>query len=93
MATFVVTYHYRAEQSGERDTHRPAHREHLGALVDQGRMLSSGAWTDGTGATLIARADTAADVEAMLADDPFVVHGLTTPEVRQWNPTLGAFSS
>lgn len=93
MATFVVTYHYRAEQSGERDTHRPAHREYLGSLVERGTMLSSGAWVDGTGATLIVRTGSAAEVETLLADDPFVVNGLAQHEVREWNPTLGAFSS
>lgn len=92
MATFVVTYTYRPEQAGDRDTHRTAHRAYLGGLVEAGSMLSTGAHVDGSGATLIARAGTAAEVEELLAQDPFVLQGLATWQVVEWNPVLGAFS-
>jgi uncharacterized protein YciI len=92
MATYVITYTYRDDQAADRDTHRAAHRAYLGGLVEAGSMLSSGAHVDGSGATLIARAGSTAEVEEMLARDPFVVQGLATHHVVEWNPVLGAFS-
>ncbi|MUN54995.1 hypothetical protein GMA10_07185 [Kocuria koreensis] len=91
MAHFVVHYSY--GPADQQAAHRGEHREYLGTLLEQGHLLASGPYTDdgAEGALLIFSAETADDVESLLAKDPMVVHGVVTAhEVRAWNPVLGS---
>jgi uncharacterized protein YciI len=66
---------------------RPAHRERLAALVADGRLLAAGPWSDDSGALLVFLVETRADLDAILAEDPYyTVPGVTVAGVQEWNP-------
>ena len=89
MHIFALNYTYGgpAEILAE---HRPAHRAFLRELHERGVNLASGPLGD-DGALMVLRAESAADVERLIQDDPLVVHGaVTAHEIREWSVTIGA---
>lgn len=87
---FAVLYSYGPAE--EQARHRPAHRAYLGQLLEQGHLLVSGPFTDGQdeGALLVFRAESAAEVEELLHQDPMYLNGVVTGmRIRAWNPVLG----
>jgi uncharacterized protein YciI len=50
---------------------RPTHREYLTALKEKGNLWASGPFEDDSGALIIYEADSQADAEALIANDPF----------------------
>ncbi len=56
---------------------RPSHREFLQRMLDEGKLHESGPFTDDSGALMIYNGDSQADVEAIVANDPF----RTTPGI------------
>ena len=87
-SVIAVVYTYADDQAAERDRVRPAHREWLAA---QPNLKAAGAWSDGVGALLLFHGDSAAEVEAQLAADPFEIAGLVQHrQVKLWNPPLGS---
>jgi uncharacterized protein YciI len=50
---------------------RPRHREYLTSLKEAGKLWASGPFEDDSGALIIYEADSQADAEKMIADDPF----------------------
>ena len=65
---------------------RPAHREYLTRLQQQGKLVISGPFSDDRGALLVYEADTAAEVEKLIAEDPFATQGVFVSwEIRPWN--------
>ena len=93
MGTFAVTYAYSAATSARRDEHRPRHVEFLQEQFDDGRLVTSGPFGPGEdpGALLIIQADSKADAEALMDQDPFFRHGLVEHRsIRQWNIFFGA---
>ncbi|GMA41231.1 YciI family protein [Mobilicoccus caccae] len=94
MAFYVVNYTYRAD--ADLDSVRPDHRRFLGSLVETGMLRASGPLVDVTppAAVLIFEAESAAQVEETLADDPFKkVDFIAGAEITEWNPVLGVFAS
>ncbi|WP_026550745.1 YciI family protein [Arthrobacter sp. Br18] len=92
MSVFAVEYVYSPDQNAVRDEHRPAHREWLGTLVEQGRVLTSGPFADGTGALLIFTADTENDLHSLVSQDPFARAGvISAVKTTEWKPVMGAF--
>ncbi|MFD6097048.1 YciI family protein [Nocardiopsis flavescens] len=92
MAVFAVTYTYAENSDAARDEHRPAHREYLGGLSEQGANLVSGPFgpQDAPGALLLFRGGSAGEVRALLEKDPFVLEGLVADvQVREWSAVLG----
>lgn len=92
MSVFAVTYTYGgpAEVLAQ---HRPEHRAYLRELAGRGVVLASGPFTDSgpDGALLLIAADDAAQVDALLAEDPLMIHGAVVEHsVREWNVTNGA---
>lgn len=55
---------------------RPAHRDYLRGLFEQGRLEMSGPWANDTGGLVIYLAEDEADARAMLADDPYTKEGV-----------------
>ncbi|WP_084103908.1 YciI family protein [Demequina sp. NBRC 110056] len=91
MTTFAIEYAY-DERSAERDAHRPAHRAYLAEQAAAGRMLAYGRYDDDAppGALLVCEAATVADVEAIIAADPFVTAGLVAEHrIRIWPAVWG----
>lgn len=71
---------------------RPAHRQLLAGLFEQGILKMSGPWEDDSGALLIFATD-AEGIEKILADDPyFGAPGVEVVAVRPWNPIVGEFA-
>jgi uncharacterized protein len=84
MALFALHLTYDPARD-ERMEHRPAHKERMAELAAQGRVLASGPWADDSGALIVWIADSAAEVEELVAADPY----LTAPGVdRTLHPWL-----
>ena len=65
---------------------RPMHREYLNGLIQQGKLVMSGPFTDDRGGLLIYEAETSARVEKLIAEDPFATQGVFVSwEIRPWN--------
>ncbi|MFJ9174821.1 YciI family protein [Streptomyces sp. NPDC102360] len=95
MPVYAVTYTYTDDTAG-RDTHRPAHKDFLNALADQGVNLCSGpfAAAEVPGALLLIRAGDKASALAATERDPFRVQGLVSGvEAREWTPVLGPLAA
>ena len=95
MTVFAIEYHYPAD-SPQIIELRPAHREFLGKLKEEGKLIGSGPYTDGDGDALIViqldDSATIADAEALMADDPFHTNTALTGRVfHTWNPVLNIF--
>ncbi|MCM6774145.1 YciI family protein [Nocardia sp. CDC159] len=93
MALFAVHYTYSEATAARRAEHRPEHRGWLSSLVEQGVVLTSGPYQDGSGALIVFRAEDGESMGKLLAQDPFAQHGLIDA-VRfvEWQPVLGAFT-
>ncbi|WP_153395158.1 YciI family protein [Ornithinicoccus halotolerans] len=91
MTTYAVRYEY-SDDTETRMEHRPAHREFLTGLGEEGTLVAAGAFQDDgePAALLIMRGGSADEVRELLREDPFQQQGLVTAvEVRQWEPPLG----
>jgi uncharacterized protein YciI len=65
---------------------RPAHRQYLNSVYEQGKLVISGPFTDDKGALMVYEATSAEEVEAIIAEDPFARHGVFLSwELRNWN--------
>lgn len=66
---------------------RPGHRERLAAHAAAGRLLAAGPWSDESGALLVFVVDDRAELDAILADDPYyAAPGVTVTSVQEWSP-------
>ena len=93
MSIFAVEYVYDAESADARTQQRPAHREWLAALVEEGRVLASGPFSDGAGALLIFTAENEEDLNKLLMQDPLAIGGgISGMKTTQWEPVTGAFA-
>ncbi len=85
MPHFVATYAYTQDAEGRAGL-RPTHREYLASLP---QLVASGP-TDAGGAVLVFEAGSAAEVEDLLAADPFVQQGfVATRSVVGWEVVAG----
>ncbi len=65
---------------------RPEHREYLGTLREQGRLVTSGPFTDGSGALIVYEAESQEAAEVLIQDDPFHKNGVFVRwMLRPWN--------
>ena len=74
-----------------RAPHRDAHLAYARSLVERGALYMAGAFADPVdGALLIYRAHSREEVEAYLADDPYVRAGLwPSITIREWTVVIG----
>ncbi|MGW1741863.1 YciI family protein [Nocardia sp. NPDC001965] len=93
MPLFAVHYTYSEATAAARDAHRPRHRSWLAERLDAGALVTSGPYPDGSGALLLFRADDAAALADLLAQDPFAQEKLID-DVRavEWQPVLGVLA-
>ncbi len=89
MPHFVATYRYARDSDARRDEHRPAHRDYLRGL--DGVLLAGATQSDdGPGAVLVFEAASAAEVERLIDEDPFVTAGVVAQRsVVAWSITTG----
>lgn len=93
MPVFAVNYLYSATAE-QLDEIRPIHRAWLSGLLESGQLLASGPMIDNPEALLIFRAESAAELSALLDNDPFDIAGfIGSRSIQQWNPVFGPFSS
>lgn len=97
MTYFAVTYSYSPDNEAI-SAHRPAHREFIGALKEEGKVVGSGPFTDGEGGALIViglpDGSTLVDAETLMNRDPFHVEGLLEGRtIRHWNPVIKTFGA
>lgn len=65
---------------------RPAHREYLSGLVQQGKLVMSGPYSDDSGGLLIYEAESPDEAKKLVTDDPFARQGVFVSwEIRPWN--------
>jgi uncharacterized protein len=75
--------------SPERLAARPAHRELLSRLHEDGRLVAAGPWADDSGALLVFHVERA-ELDRILDDDPyFRIPGVEVVSVRTWTPVVG----
>ena len=92
MSIFAVEYVYNPDHDDLRTEHRPAHRQWLEGLVEQGVVLASGPFTDGSGALLLFSAEDEAALNGVVSQDPFALAGaISAVKTIGWNPVIGAF--
>ncbi len=92
MPTFAIEYRY-DDRDAERDVVRPAHRAWLRSLLDAGTLVASGPFADGSGALLLAGAESDEQVVAIFDTDPFQVAGLLAGRtVREWDPVFRSWA-
>ena len=91
MSLYAVRYRYSDDTAG-RDEHRPAHREFLGGLAEEGVVVASGPLLAGTPEALIlVEGESAESVRDLLSQDPFAQQGmLDSVEVREWDVVIGS---
>jgi len=73
----------------ERLVARPAHRQRLTALHEEGMVKMAGPFADESGSVMIFDVDNRAALDVMLAADPYLsTAGVEIVSVREWSPFL-----
>jgi len=79
------------DSTQERLDARPAHRERLQALHDDGTLRMAGPFADDSGALLIFDLPDEEALDDILSDDPYYgTPGVTVVRRRPWSPLVGA---
>lgn len=74
---------------------RPTHREYLKSLLDAGKLIESGPFTDDSGALMVYEAPDLATAEAQLAADPYSTTGgiIEHSTINEWNIVMTKHAS
>ncbi len=88
---FTLSYDYVPDVLEKRAPHRPDHLVLAREWHAAGKLLLAGAFDPPTdGALFVFEVDSAAEVEAFVARDPYVRNGVVTGHrVRPWNVVIG----
>lgn len=76
-----------SENRHEAGQHMDGHAKWLQAGFDDGIFLMSGSLPPGDGGGILAFNTSRADLESRVNDDPFVIEGVVTPEIREISPS------
>ena len=68
----------------------PAHREFLQRMYQAGTFLLSGRKEPRDGGVILANSASAQELESVLAQDPFHVHGVASYQVIEFLPTMAS---
>ncbi|HKS45587.1 MAG TPA: YciI family protein [Amycolatopsis sp.] len=89
MAWFLVEIRYVPEKFA---AVRPAHREFLEKLADQGVVLVAGPIGDDVGGLALYQAENAEELRKIIDTDPYHVEGVIAERtVREFKPVIGAW--
>ena len=90
MAYYAVEYVYNPSMTETMDEVRPTHRAFLSGLLEQGINVASGPLVgEIPGALILINAESQADVERILNEDPFYVAEVIQARlIREWNPVI-----
>jgi uncharacterized protein YciI len=93
MAWFAVETIY-SDDVDKLATSRPKHREYLQALVARGKVAAAGPWTDDSAGFAIYQVADRAELEELLAADPYTVDGVAAARaVHEWKLVMGTVGS
>lgn len=68
---------------------RPKHREYLTGLVEDGKILLSGPFTDDTGSIIVYDAADLPEVQRLLTNDPFAQNGIIVDaSIKEWKVVM-----
>lgn len=94
MPVYAITYAYGPEDAPTRSALLLPHRDWLGALEEQDRLLGAGVYADASGALLIITAESRKALNRVLADDPFSGAGaILSTTVHEWAPARGTLAA
>lgn len=82
---FIVLIHY-TKPLEEVDKHKPAHSAYLDQFYAEGTMIVSGRRIDQKGGVLIANMASQAEVEKLIAGDPYAVNAVAEYEIIDFHP-------
>ncbi|MGH7840225.1 MAG: YciI family protein [Candidatus Binataceae bacterium] len=86
---FVIIGYDGPEGAKLRPSVRPAHLENLKPLIDQGRMIIGGPFTDGAGSLMIVDMESEAAAQEFAQTDPYMKQGVfTRVEVRPFRQVV-----
>jgi uncharacterized protein YciI len=66
------------------DHHVPAHRAYVRDLIAKGHQAKSGYWSCMGGGMLLFQADSMAQAQAIVDQDPLVAHKCVTYQLYEW---------
>ncbi|MDD4971161.1 MAG: YciI family protein [Paludibacter sp.] len=69
------------------ENHLAEHRAFLDKYYALNRFICSGAQNPRTGGVILCKADSKAEVEKIVLEDPFHIHGAATYHIIEFNPT------
>lgn len=88
MPLFAVTLKF-TDNVERRLEVRPTHREYLKKLLEEGKLHESGPFVDDSGALLIYDAADIAEVQELLANDPYAPNGIVeSATINEWNRVI-----
>ncbi len=88
MSLWVLEYRYADPDARARV--RPDHLAYMSDLHERGVVVMAGPIGDGSGAMVVLRVDSADDVQAIIADDPYTASGVGADHVvRPWSVAIG----
>jgi uncharacterized protein YciI len=70
------------------DQHIPAHKAYVQELITKGHKAKTGYWAQHRGGMLLFEADSLAQAEAIVADDPLIKNGCVTYQLYEWRIVL-----
>ena len=80
---FIILLSY-TKPFSEVAEHLPAHRQFLDRCYEQGMFVCSGAQIPREGGVILCRAGSRAEVERLVAEDPFIVEGVAVGRIVEF---------
>ncbi|UQZ81493.1 YciI-like protein [Paenibacillus konkukensis] len=69
-------------------TYRSAHLDYLAEKRAEGRIFANGRFVDGAGGLVIYRVESFEAVEALVLNDPYIIHKARNYEIHEWDVVL-----
>ena len=66
------------------DQHVPAHIQYVKALAEQGACARTGYWRDAPGGMLLFKAESLAQAQAMVEQDPLIQNQCVEYDLHEW---------
>jgi uncharacterized protein YciI len=92
MALFTVETTYTTDRD-KLAAARPRHRAYLQRLAGEGTVTAAGPWADDSAGFVIYRVEDRAEVDRLLAEDPYTTEGVAESRaVHEWRLVLGEWA-